>query len=58
MGKGERPEHTAPPEIFYNEEEARKYTTNSRMIAIQVGLVGAGRGGARGGGGVMSWGGG
>lgn len=36
MGKGERPEHTAPPEIFYNEDEARKYTTNSRMIAIQV----------------------
>lgn len=28
MGKGERPEHTAPPDIFYNEEEARKYTTN------------------------------
>ena len=36
MTKGDRPEHTAPPEIFYNEEEARKYTTNSRMIAIQV----------------------
>lgn len=35
MGKGERPEHLAPPEIFYNDEEARKYTTNSRMIAIQ-----------------------
>jgi 18S rRNA (guanine1575-N7)-methyltransferase len=39
MTKGDRPEHTAPPEIFYNEEEARKYTTNSRMIAIQVTLV-------------------
>lgn len=36
MGKGERPEHTNPPEIFYNEDEARKYTSNSRMIAIQV----------------------
>jgi hypothetical protein len=36
MGKSERPEHTAPPEIFYNEDEARKYTTNSRMINIQV----------------------
>ena len=36
MTRGDRPEHTAPPEIFYNEEEARKYTTNSRMIAIQV----------------------
>ena len=28
MGKGERPEHMAPPEIFYNDDEARKYTTN------------------------------
>lgn len=35
MGKGERPELTAPPEIFYNEDEARKYTTNSRMMHIQ-----------------------
>ncbi|XP_067015423.1 18S rRNA (guanine-N(7))-methyltransferase [Anabrus simplex] len=31
-----RPEHLAPPEVFYNEEEARKYTQNSRMIDIQV----------------------
>ncbi|CAG0919501.1 unnamed protein product [Notodromas monacha] len=31
-----RPEHQAPPEIFYDETEARKYTTNSRMIDIQV----------------------
>lgn len=30
-----RPEHLAPPEIFYNEEEAAKYTSNSRMIDIQ-----------------------
>lgn len=36
MGKGDRPEHIAPPEIFYNEDEARKYTSNSRMIQIQV----------------------
>ncbi len=36
MGKSERPEHAAPPEIFYNEDEARKYTNNSRMIEIQV----------------------
>jgi hypothetical protein len=42
MGKGERPEHTAPPEIFYNEDEARKYTTNSRMINIQVCVCGGG----------------
>lgn len=30
-----RPEHKAPPEIFYNEEEASKYTTNTRMMEIQ-----------------------
>ncbi|XP_078086414.1 18S rRNA (guanine-N(7))-methyltransferase isoform X2 [Mustelus asterias] len=30
-----RPEHRAPPEMFYNEDEARKYTQNSRMIEIQ-----------------------
>ncbi|EFJ51182.1 hypothetical protein VOLCADRAFT_103561 [Volvox carteri f. nagariensis] len=39
MGKGERPEHMAPPDIFYNADEARKYTTNSRMIAIQSSLT-------------------
>lgn len=31
-----RPEHLAPPEIFYNEDEARKYTNNTRIIDIQV----------------------
>jgi len=30
-----RPEHIAPPEIFYGEKEAKKYATNSRMIEIQ-----------------------
>jgi len=30
-----RPEHTAPPEIFYNDTEARKYTSSSRMMEIQ-----------------------
>jgi len=30
-----RPEHTAPPEVFYNEDEAEKYTANSRIIEIQ-----------------------
>ncbi|KAJ3188207.1 hypothetical protein HDU85_005357 [Gaertneriomyces sp. JEL0708] len=30
-----RPEHTAPPEIFYNDNEASKYTNNSRIISIQ-----------------------
>jgi len=31
-----RPEHTAPPEIFYNDDEAKKYTTNSRVAQIQA----------------------
>ncbi|XP_060687762.1 probable 18S rRNA (guanine-N(7))-methyltransferase [Hemiscyllium ocellatum] len=31
-----RPEHLAPPEVFYGEDEARKYTQNSRMIEIQT----------------------
>lgn len=35
MASGRRPEHQAPPEIFYNSDEARKYTANSRMIEIQ-----------------------
>jgi len=30
-----RPEHEAPPEFFYNETEAAKYTSSSRMIEIQ-----------------------
>ncbi|DBA73659.1 TPA: hypothetical protein ACH3X2_009642 [Trebouxia sp. C0005] len=39
MGKSERPEHTAPPDIYYNAEEARKYTTNSRIMRIQETLT-------------------
>ncbi|XP_053680513.1 probable 18S rRNA (guanine-N(7))-methyltransferase [Anopheles nili] len=31
-----RPERIAPPEIFYNEDEAKKYTNNTRIIDIQV----------------------
>nr|SVE90079.1 EOG090X0BBW [Daphnia sinensis]SVE90707.1 EOG090X0BBW [Daphnia sinensis]SVE91334.1 EOG090X0BBW [Daphnia sinensis]SVE91957.1 EOG090X0BBW [Daphnia sinensis] len=31
-----RPEHQAPPEIFYGEDEARKYTRNTRMMEIQL----------------------
>ena len=31
-----RPEHSAPPEIFYNDDEARKYSNNTRIIEIQV----------------------
>jgi len=34
-----RPEHSAPPEIFYNETEARKYTSSSRMIEIQSNMT-------------------
>ena len=36
MASIRRPEHSAPPEIFYGSEEAQKYTTNSRMIEIQT----------------------
>lgn len=39
MGKSERPEHVAPPEIFYNDDEARKYTDNSRIMKIQAALT-------------------
>ncbi|OQR75595.1 putative methyltransferase WBSCR22-like [Tropilaelaps mercedesae] len=31
-----RPENQAPPEIFYNEKEAAKYSRNSRIIGIQT----------------------
>jgi len=35
---GTRPEHLAPPDIFYNEDEANKYATSSRMIEIQTSM--------------------
>mmetsp|Transcript_84973 Transcript_84973/g.147408 ORF Transcript_84973/g.147408 Transcript_84973/m.147408 type:complete len:281 (-) Transcript_84973:72-914(-) len=31
-----RPEHAAPAEVFYNDEESQKYATSSRMIDIQT----------------------
>jgi len=31
-----RPELAGPPELYYDEKEARKYTQNSHMIAIQA----------------------
>merc|ERR1711935_1176454 len=31
-----RPEHTAPPEIFYNVDEAQKYSRNTRVMEIQA----------------------
>ncbi|EFJ15762.1 hypothetical protein SELMODRAFT_118182 [Selaginella moellendorffii] len=34
-----RPERQAPPELFYNESESRKYTTSSRIIHIQAKLT-------------------
>jgi len=30
-----RPEHQAPPEVYYNEVEAKKYATNTRIMEIQ-----------------------
>lgn len=39
MGRTERPELTAPPEVFYDEEEARKYTDNTRIMDIQSKLT-------------------
>jgi len=38
MSSIRRPEHKAPPDIFYNEDEAKKYTQNSRMIDIQTSM--------------------
>ncbi|XP_074594947.1 18S rRNA (guanine-N(7))-methyltransferase [Brevipalpus obovatus] len=34
-----RPEHSSPPEIYYNEDEARKYTRNSRIMEVQYTLA-------------------
>ncbi|XP_056296421.1 probable 18S rRNA (guanine-N(7))-methyltransferase [Pseudoliparis swirei] len=31
-----RPEHAGPPDVYYNEVEAKKYSQNSRMIEIQT----------------------
>jgi 18S rRNA (guanine1575-N7)-methyltransferase len=39
MGKGERPEHAAPPELYYDGKEAEKYTSSSRVIEIQEKLT-------------------
>ncbi|XP_054258508.1 probable 18S rRNA (guanine-N(7))-methyltransferase [Macrosteles quadrilineatus] len=35
MASSKRPEHQAPPDIFYNETEAQKYTQNTRIMKIQ-----------------------
>ncbi|KAK9470514.1 S-adenosyl-L-methionine-dependent methyltransferase [Dipodascopsis tothii] len=34
-----RPEYTAPPEVFYNESESRKYTSSSRIQHIQASMT-------------------
>ncbi|KAH7731318.1 methyltransferase [Aphelenchoides avenae] len=34
-----RPEHSGPPELFYDETEAKKYTSNSHIVQIQAGLA-------------------
>ncbi|KZO97815.1 S-adenosyl-L-methionine-dependent methyltransferase [Calocera viscosa TUFC12733] len=34
-----RPEHQAPPEIYYGDAEARKYTANSRIQSIQSSMT-------------------
>jgi 18S rRNA (guanine1575-N7)-methyltransferase len=31
-----RPEHQAPPEVYYNETEAKKYSRNTRVMEIQA----------------------
>jgi 18S rRNA (guanine1575-N7)-methyltransferase len=31
-----RPEHKAPPDVFYSRDEARQYAQNTRMIKIQT----------------------
>lgn len=38
MASSKRPEYTGPPELFYNEQEAAKYTTNTRIIEIQTAM--------------------
>jgi 18S rRNA (guanine1575-N7)-methyltransferase len=37
--KMSRPELIAPPELFYDEKEASKYTGNTRIIAIQTAMA-------------------
>ena len=36
---GSRPENSAPPDIYYNRHEARKYTNNSRIIEVQTDMA-------------------
>jgi 18S rRNA (guanine1575-N7)-methyltransferase len=34
-----RPEHQNPPELFYGTDEASKYTSNTRIIAVQAAMA-------------------
>jgi len=34
-----RPEHAAPPDVYYSSEEAAKYTVNSRIQFVQKALA-------------------
>ncbi|TKR64582.1 hypothetical protein L596_025089 [Steinernema carpocapsae] len=36
MSSHARPEHLGPPELYYNENEAKKYHCNSHIMAIQA----------------------
>ncbi|CAJ0942065.1 unnamed protein product, partial [Mesorhabditis belari] len=36
MNKRDRPERVLPPDLYYNEEEAAKYTMNSHIVSIQT----------------------
>ncbi|XP_053413284.1 probable 18S rRNA (guanine-N(7))-methyltransferase isoform X1 [Nycticebus coucang] len=37
---GGRPEHSGPPELFYDKKEAQKYVRNSRIIDVQTKMAG------------------
>lgn len=39
MTRGDRPELTAPPEYYYNDNEAEKYTHNTRIMTVQAKLT-------------------
>ncbi|GMT18462.1 hypothetical protein PFISCL1PPCAC_9759 [Pristionchus fissidentatus] len=35
----QRPEHTGPPELYYNETESSKYASNSHIVKIQTDMA-------------------
>ncbi|KAK4049373.1 18S rRNA (guanine1575-N7)-methyltransferase [Microbotryomycetes sp. JL201] len=36
---GNRPEHIAPPQVFYNQAEAKKYSNNTRIQTVQADMT-------------------